>query len=116
MRISDWSSDVCSSDLVEGKATISHIITGVTATQALLEAAIERNADAILIHHGWFWKNEDPCMRGPKRARMAMALQLQLNIFGYPLLLDAHPVLGNNAQLPRVLGFEIGRASGRAKV
>src|SRR3546814_10512153 len=89
MRISDWSSDVCSSDLnqvstqqladwldatlqvrrfkdycpnglqVEGKATISHIITGVTATQALLEAAIERNADAILIHHGWFWKNED---------------------------------------------------------
>src|SRR3546814_11760064 len=64
--------DYCPNGLqVEGKATISHIITGVTATQALLEAAIERNADAILIHHGWFWKNEDPCMRGPKRARMA---------------------------------------------
>src|SRR3546814_5690794 len=65
--------DYCPNGLqVEGKSTISHIITGVTATQALLEAAIERNADAILIHHGWFWQNEDPCMRGPKRARMAL--------------------------------------------
>jgi dinuclear metal center YbgI/SA1388 family protein len=99
--------DYCPNGLqVEGKAAISHIITGVTATQALLEAAVARNADAVLVHHGWFWKNEDPCVRGPKRARLALALRHDLNVFAYHLPLDAHPVLGNNAQLGRVLGFE----------
>lgn len=102
--------DYCPNGLqVEGKAAISHIITGVTATQALLEAAIERKADAILVHHGWFWKNEDPCVRGPKRKRLALALRHDLNIFAYHLPLDAHPVLGNNAQLARVLGLEVER-------
>src|SRR5690606_63552 len=99
--------DYCPNGLqVEGKSSISHIITGVTATQALLEAAIAQNADAVLVHHGWFWKNEDPCIRGPKRTRLALALQHDLNVFAYHLPLDAHPVLGNNAQLGRVLGLE----------
>jgi dinuclear metal center YbgI/SA1388 family protein len=99
--------DYCPNGLqVEGKPLISTIITGVTASQALLEAAIKQNADAILVHHGWFWKNEDPRVRGPKRTRLALALRHDLNLFGYHLPLDAHPTLGNNAQLGRVLGFE----------
>lgn len=99
--------DYCPNGLqVQGKDQISHIITGVTATQALLEAAVRQKADAVLVHHGWFWKNEDPCVRGPKRKRLALALQHDLNVFAYHLPLDAHPTLGNNAQLARVLGFE----------
>ncbi|NYT84399.1 Nif3-like dinuclear metal center hexameric protein [Pollutimonas harenae] len=99
--------DYCPNGLqVEGKSSISHIITGVTATQALLETAVQKNADAILVHHGWFWKNENPVVRGTKRARLALALGHQLNVFAYHLPLDAHPTLGNNAQLGRVLGFE----------
>ena len=102
--------DYCPNGLqVEGKASIRHIITGVTASQALLEAAIARGADAILVHHGWFWKNENPCVRGPKRKRLTLALQNELNVFAYHLPLDAHPILGNNAQLGRVLGFEVDR-------
>lgn len=98
--------DYCPNGLqVEGKASIRHIITGVTASQALLEAAIEKNADAILVHHGWFWKNENPCVRGPKRKRLELALRHGLNIFAYHLPLDAHPTLGNNAQLALRLGL-----------
>lgn len=104
--------DYCPNGLqVEGIATINHIITGVTATQALLETAVARKADAILVHHGWFWKNEDPCVRGTKRKRLALALQNDLNLFAYHLPLDAHPTLGNNAQLARILGFEVYRNS-----
>ncbi|MEB2399851.1 MAG: Nif3-like dinuclear metal center hexameric protein [Alcaligenaceae bacterium] len=99
--------DYCPNGLqVEGKASIGHIITGVTASQALLEAAIDRKADAVLVHHGWFWQNESPRVRGPKRKRLALALAHDLNLFGYHLPLDAHPTLGNNAQLARVLGLE----------
>ena len=99
--------DYCPNGLqVEGKPHIRHLITGVTATQALLETAIAKQADAILVHHGWFWKNESPVVRGTKRARLALALGHQLNVFAYHLPLDAHPTLGNNAQLAKVLGFE----------
>ncbi len=98
--------DYCPNGLqVEGKASIGHIITGVTASQALLEAAVARNADAVLVHHGWFWKNENPSIRGPKRKRLALALRHDLNVFAYHLPLDAHVSLGNNAQLARVLGL-----------
>lgn len=91
---------------VEGRTQLRHIVTGVTASQALIEEAIQRDADALLVHHGWFWKNEDPCVRGAKRQRLARALEHGLNIFAYHLPLDAHPVLGNNAQLAQVLGLE----------
>ena len=98
--------DYCPNGLqLEGKPKIRHIITGVTASQALIDAAVERGADAILVHHGWFWKNEDPCIRGPKRKRIAQAIANDLNVFAYHLPLDAHPELGNNAQLGKVLGF-----------
>lgn len=98
--------DYCPNGLqVEGKREISHIITAVTASRALLEEAIRRKADALLVHHGWFWKNEDARIVGTKRERIALALQHGLNLFAYHLPLDVHPELGNNAQLARVLGF-----------
>ncbi|MVW72666.1 MULTISPECIES: Nif3-like dinuclear metal center hexameric protein [unclassified Bordetella] len=98
--------DYCPNGLqVEGKPRVGHIITGVTASEALLRAAIERGADAILVHHGWFWKNEDPRVRGTRRTRLALALQHDLNLYAYHLPLDAHPEWGNNAQLARVLGL-----------
>lgn len=102
--------DYCPNGLqVEGKPLIRHIITGVTASQALLQAAVERGADAVLVHHGWFWKNENPCVTGTKRRRMALALRHDLNLFAYHLPLDAHPALGNNAELARVLGLQVER-------
>ncbi|WP_171963318.1 Nif3-like dinuclear metal center hexameric protein [Bordetella trematum] len=91
---------------VEGKPEIRHIITGVTASEALLRATIERGADAVLVHHGWFWRNEDPRVLGPRRRRLALTLAHDLNLIGYHLPLDAHPTLGNNAQLARVLGLQ----------
>lgn len=102
--------DYCPNGLqVEGRAHVRHIIAGVTATQALIDVAIEKKADAILVHHGWFWKNEDPCVRGPKRARLSSLLAHDISLLAYHLPLDAHPTLGNNAQLARVLGFEAER-------
>lgn len=99
--------DYCPNGLqVEGRDTIRRIITGVTASQALLDVAVQRNADAVLVHHGWFWKNENPVLRGARRERIATALRHELNVLGFHLPLDAHPELGNNAQLGRRLGFE----------
>jgi len=98
--------DYCPNGLqVEGRTDIRYIVTGVTASEALLKAAIERGADAVLVHHGWFWKNEDPRVRGTRRTRLALALAHDLNLIAYHLPLDAHPEYGNNAQLARVLGL-----------
>ena len=100
--------DYCPNGLqVEGRDRIEHIVTGVTASQALLKAAHARNADAVLVHHGYFWKNEDPRITGIKRARLAMLLQNEINLLAYHLPLDAHPDFGNNAQLGRLLGIQI---------
>lgn len=99
--------DYCPNGLqVQGTDTIRHIVTGVTASAALLEQAVALDAQAVLVHHGWFWKNEDPCVRGMKHRRLALALKHDLNLLAYHLPLDAHPQLGNNAQLARVLGLE----------
>lgn len=99
--------DYCPNGLqVQGSETVRHVVTGVTASRALLEAAIEQQADTVLVHHGWFWKNEDPRIVGPKRARLALTLANNLNVIGYHLPLDAHPELGNNAQLGLRFGFE----------
>mgnify|MGYP003125869822 FL=1 len=99
--------DYCPNGLqVEGKRQISHIITGVTASEALLQEAIRRKADAVIVHHGWFWKNENPVVKGAKKRRLALALAHDLNIFGFHLPLDAHPEYGNNAQLGLQLGLE----------
>ncbi len=98
--------DYCPNGLqVEGKTVISHIISGVTASQALIDVAIERQASALLVHHGWFWKGEDPRVLGTRKRRLAALLAHDLNLLAFHLPLDAHPVLGNNAQLARVLGL-----------
>lgn len=98
--------DYCPNGLqVEGKHSIAHIIAGVTASQALIEIAGERKADALLVHHGWFWKGEDPRILGTRKRRLASLLAHDLNLLAYHLPLDAHPVLGNNAQLARVWGY-----------
>lgn len=98
--------DYCPNGLqVQGRATISHVVTGVTASLALLEAAIDAKADAVLVHHGYFWKNEDARIVGQKQRRLATLLRHDLNLFAYHLPLDAHPEFGNNASLGRQLGI-----------
>ncbi len=100
-------SDYCPNGLqVEGSEHISKIITGVTASQALLDRAIAEEADAVLVHHGWFWRGEDPTIRGTRKQRIKTALANDLNVFAYHLPLDAHPSFGNNVQLAKVLGLE----------
>ncbi|MFV8985834.1 type 2 GTP cyclohydrolase I [Serratia fonticola] len=92
---------------VEGRAHVQRIVTGVTACQALLDAAVEHQADAIVVHHGYFWKNEAPAVRGMKRNRLKTLLSNDINLYGYHLPLDAHPELGNNAQLAKALGIRV---------
>ncbi|MBO2552817.1 Nif3-like dinuclear metal center hexameric protein [Shewanella algae] len=89
---------------VEGKGEIRKIVTGVTACQALIDRTVEAGADALLVHHGFFWKNEPEVLTGMKQRRIKTLLLNDINLFGYHLPLDAHPVLGNNAELGRVLG------------
>ena len=90
---------------VQGRDEIRTLVTGVTACRALIERAIELNADAIFVHHGYFWKNEDPSITGMKFQRVKRLIDHGINLFAYHLPLDAHPELGNNAQLAKVLGF-----------
>ena len=98
--------DYCPNGLqVQGRDGIRRIVTGVTASQALIEAAVALDADAILAHHGWFWKNEDPCIRGPKHSRLSTLMAREINLFAYHLPLDAHLEWGNNAQLARVMDW-----------
>ena len=92
---------------VEGRAEVRRVVTGVTACQALLDAALELEADAILVHHGYFWGNEAPAIRGMKKRRLQTLLQHDINLYAYHLPLDAHPELGNNAQLARLLDIQI---------
>ncbi len=98
--------DYCPNGLqVEGAPEVRKVVCGVTASQALIEAAIERGAQALLVHHGWFWRGEDGRVTGMKKARMARLLAHDINLFAYHLPLDAHAELGTNAQLGRVLGL-----------
>ncbi|WP_133408621.1 Nif3-like dinuclear metal center hexameric protein [Parashewanella tropica] len=90
---------------VEGKNNISNIVTGVTASQALIDAAIEVNADAILVHHGYFWKGEPQVITGMKQKRIKALLINDINLMGYHLPVDAHHQVGNNVQLGKKLGI-----------
>ncbi|MCB2081306.1 MAG: Nif3-like dinuclear metal center hexameric protein, partial [Rickettsiales bacterium] len=92
---------------VQGKDGIRTLVSGVTATRALIERAIELQADAIVVHHGYFWKSEDPAITGMKFQRVRLLIEHGINLFAYHLPLDAHPELGNNAQLARVLGIQV---------
>ena len=99
-------SDYCPNGLqVEGKPEIYKIVTGVTASMALLEAAVEANAEAVLVHHGYFWRGEAQAITGIKKRRIQFLLQHELNLFAYHLPLDAHAELGNNVMLAKQLGL-----------
>ena len=91
---------------VEGRADISKIVSGVTASRALIEAAIAAQADAIFVHHGLFWRGQTGCVTGWMKQRLALLLAHDINLFAYHLPLDAHAELGNNAQLGLQLGLE----------
>jgi dinuclear metal center YbgI/SA1388 family protein len=109
--------DYCPNGLqVEGKPDVCKIVTGVTASMALLEAAKQANADLILVHHGYFWRNEDARVVGIKRNRLAFLLKNDLNLMAYHLPLDAHAELGNNVQLARVLGISLSGFTGESNI
>jgi dinuclear metal center YbgI/SA1388 family protein len=90
---------------VEGKATVRRMVSGVTASLALIEAAVAWQADAIFVHHGLFWRGQDGRVTGWMKQRLALLLAHDINLYAYHLPLDAHPELGNNAQLGRLLGL-----------
>ena len=99
--------DYCPNGLqVEGRADIQRVVAGVTASQALVDVAVGRGADAILVHHGYFWKGEDGRVTGIRRQRLKSLLGNDINLLAYHLPLDAHPELGNNAQLAAHLGWQ----------
>ena len=103
----DSFNDYCPNGLqVEGKPEVARIVSGVTASLELVDAAITAGADALLVHHGYFWKGEDACIAGMKRSRLQRLLGSDTSLLAYHLPLDAHPELGNNAQLAQVLDFE----------
>jgi dinuclear metal center YbgI/SA1388 family protein len=100
--------DYCPNGLqVEGRDSVRAIVTGVTASIALIEQAIAARADALLVHHGYFWRGEDARLTGVRRRRIALLLEHDLNLFAYHLPLDAHVEVGNNVALARVLGWRV---------
>jgi dinuclear metal center YbgI/SA1388 family protein len=106
--------DYCPNGLqVQGKPTIKKLVSGVTASMALIEEAIALKADAIMVHHGWFWKNDDARVVGQLHSRLKLLMDHEINLFAYHLPLDVHPVLGNNAQLAKVMGWKPLKASER---
>ena len=94
---------------VQGKDTVTKVITGVTASQALIDAAVAQQADAILVHHGYFWKNESPAITGIKYNRIKTLIKNDINLYAYHLPLDIHPELGNNVELAKLLGITVRR-------
>lgn len=105
---SDRFTDYCPNGLqVEGRAQVQRLVSGVTASLALVEAAIEAGADALLVHHGYFWRGESQPLIGMKRTRLKRLLEADLSLIAYHLPLDAHPVVGNNARLAEVLGLTV---------
>jgi len=101
-------SDYCPNGLqVEGRPQVVRIVSGVTASQALLDAAVEAEADLILVHHGYFWKGEDPCVPGMKQRRLKTLLKHDISLLAYHLPLDLHPEVGNNVQLARQLDITV---------
>ncbi|MDH5693390.1 MAG: Nif3-like dinuclear metal center hexameric protein [Gammaproteobacteria bacterium] len=99
--------DYCPNGLqVEGRSEVRKIVSAVTASQDAIDAAVAAGADLLLVHHGFFWKNENPVLTGPKKRRIKTLLENDLSLLAYHLPLDAHPEIGNNAQLGRLLNIE----------
>ncbi|MCG9664475.1 Nif3-like dinuclear metal center hexameric protein [Vibrio mediterranei] len=100
--------DYCPNGLqVEGASEINKVVTGITASQALIDYAVSVNADALLVHHGYFWKGEPEAIRGMKGKRIRTLIKNDVNLYGYHLPLDIHPELGNNARLAELLDIEV---------
>jgi dinuclear metal center YbgI/SA1388 family protein len=100
--------DYCPNGLqVEGRSEVRKIVAGVTACQALIDAAIEAQADLILVHHGYFWKGEAQPLVGIKGNRIRALMQSDVSLLAYHLPLDAHPEWGNNVQLAKILGISV---------
>jgi dinuclear metal center YbgI/SA1388 family protein len=100
--------DYCPNGLqVEGSAEVRRIVAGVTASQSLVDTAIARGADTLLVHHGWFWRGEDGRITGFRKARLQALLKHDINLFGYHLPLDGHAEFGNNAQLAKRMGWSV---------
>ncbi len=101
---------------VEGKAQVQRIATAVTASQAVIDAALAWGADALLVHHGYFWRNEEAPIVGIKKRRIAKLLAHDVSLLGYHLPLDAHETLGNNARLGEILGLTLRSRNGAQKL
>lgn len=100
--------DYCPNGLqVEGRAVVNRIVSGVTASQALIDRAIELDADLLLVHHGFFWKGENACITGMKKRRLSSLLQHDVSLLAYHLPLDVHEIYGNNVQLALQLGIDV---------
>ncbi|MCM8613583.1 Nif3-like dinuclear metal center hexameric protein [Accumulibacter sp.] len=98
--------DYCPNGLqVEGRPEIGRVVAGVSATQQLLDTAVEHAADTILVHHGWFWRGEDGRVTGIRKTRLQTLLCHDINLYAFHLPLDSHPELGNNVQLARHLDW-----------
>lgn len=104
----DRFSDYCPNGLqVEGRWDVKRLVSGVTASYDFIDAARRAGADAVLVHHGYFWRGEDPCITGLKQRRLRLLLDAGISLLAYHLPLDAHPVHGNNAQLAGRLGLAV---------
>ena len=100
--------DYCPNGLqLQGADQVHKLVSAVTASQAVIDRAIECEADALLVHHGFFWKGEDPVITGIKYRRIRALLSHNINLMAYHLPLDAHPEFGNNAQLAKLLGISV---------
>ncbi len=109
--------DYCPNGLqIEGVDTVNHVVTGVTASLALIEAAIANGADTLLVHHGFFWRGDDVRIIGMRRARIAQLINHNLNLFAYHLPLDAHVEVGNNQILAQQLGLEVAGSFGDQQI
>jgi dinuclear metal center YbgI/SA1388 family protein len=112
LKVDDFN-DYCPNGLqVEANPEVAHIVCGVTASQALIEAAIAAGADTLLVHHGYFWKGESQPISGIKGKRIASLIRNNINLLAYHLPLDAHPEVGNNVQLAQVMGWRLARSGG----
>ena len=107
LKVGDFD-DYCPNGLqVESGPRVEHIVCGVTASQALIDAAAEKGADTLIVHHGYFWKGEAQPITGIKGRRIASLLRHGINLLAFHLPLDAHPEVGNNVQLAKVMGWPL---------
>ena len=112
LKVDDFN-DYCPNGLqVEANPEVEHIVCGVTASQALIEAAIDAGADTLIVHHGYFWKGEALPLTGIKGKRIASLIRNNLNLLAFHLPLDAHPEVGNNAQLAKIMEWQVTGSAG----